>query len=780
MVTGTGVQTSTSSRWGDYSALVVDPVDECTFWYTQEYYTAASQATSTAGWLTRIGAFKYPSCTTPASGAVEVNVTNCDTAADVAGALVTMSPYFRTTDAGGQALISGVSAGSYTVNVSLPGYTAASAPAVVTNGNTTVVNVCIEPIAIPEADEGTLEAENCVPANSVPDPGEHVTVSLCVVNNGAAPTVNLVGTLQPTGGVSNPSAAQNYGAVAPGATVCRDFSFDVASLCGDLLSATLELQDGATDYGDLVYDFRVGVQDSPTGLPENFDGVTAPALPAGWTTTIAGSGINWVTTTTSPDTAPNAAHEPNQTTTGEASLVTPNIAITTASAQLTFRHTYNTENNYDGGVLEIKIGAGAFQDILAAGGSFASGGYDDALLNFSGCSATPNPLALRPAWNGASAYRTTVVNLPAAAAGQTIQLRWRFGSDCSVAPTGTQGWRVDTISMTDGFACCTVPLALIPTALLVDEVAAPGSTGNLNRVWEPGEIVVVQTVWDMLGAGPHDITGTAMNLTGPPGATYNLADGSANFGETAPGDDTDCGSDCYQMGVDDPATRPGAPWTATVQETLNAVPSMPTGGGFNKTWSLHIGDSFTDAPPGSFGYRFIETLYKNGVTSGCGGGNYCPDTNIPREQMAVFLLVSEEGAGYVPPDCVTPMFGDVPCSNPFSKWINELANPARAITSGCGGGNYCPADPVTREQMAVFLLRTEGGATYTPPDCVTPMFDDVPCSNPFSKWINELFNRGITSGCSVTPPLYCPATPVTRAQMAVFLTATFGLTLYGP
>jgi len=62
MVSGTGMQTSTSRRWGDYSMLAVDPVDECTFWYSQEYYTAASQATSSSGWLTRIGNFKFASC----------------------------------------------------------------------------------------------------------------------------------------------------------------------------------------------------------------------------------------------------------------------------------------------------------------------------------------------------------------------------------------------------------------------------------------------------------------------------------------------------------------------------------------------------------------------------------------------------------------------------------------------------------------------------------------------------------------------------------------------
>jgi hypothetical protein len=320
---------------------------------------------------------------------------------------------------------------------------------------------------------------------------------------------------------------------------------------------------------------------------------------------------------------------------------------------------------------------------------------------------------------------------------------------------------------------------MTPTALHVDEASGPGTIGNGNGVLEPGETALVRSGWTRSGAAAGTVTGTASNIQGPPGATYNLPDTTADYGAVGPGVETTCaGADCYQVSVDDPAVRPASPWTATFDESL--LSTLGAGGGINKTWSLHIGNSFTDAPPGSFAYKFIETLFKNSVTSGCGAGIYCPGTNVPREQMAVFLLVSEEGAGYAPPDCVTPLFTDVPCSSGFAKWINELANPTRAITSGCGGGNYCPADPVTREQMAVFLLRTEGGASYTPADCVTPQFDDVPCSSGFAKWINELANRGITSGCNMTPPLFCPATPVTRAQMSVFLTATFGLVLYGP
>ncbi len=65
IVNGTGVQRTTNSRWGDYSSLNVDPVDDCTFWYVNEYYTAAGQASSLAGWQTRIASFRLPGCVAP-------------------------------------------------------------------------------------------------------------------------------------------------------------------------------------------------------------------------------------------------------------------------------------------------------------------------------------------------------------------------------------------------------------------------------------------------------------------------------------------------------------------------------------------------------------------------------------------------------------------------------------------------------------------------------------------------------------------------------------------
>ena len=186
-----------------------------------------------------------------------------------------------------------------------------------------------------------------------------------------------------------------------------------------------------------------------------------------------------------------------------------------------------------------------------------------------------------------------------------------------------------------------------------------------------------------------------------------------------------------------------------------------------------VRQSFADVPPTYWAWRFIESLATHGVTTGCGGGNYCPDLDMTRGEMALFLLRAKEGASYVPPPCTTAPFIDVPCTDPLAPWIRELV--ARGVTAGCGGGYYCPGASVTRSQMAVFLLATKEGPGWAPPtpDCTTPVFNDVPCTSPFTRWIKELVSRGITAGCGSGS--FCPANNVTRGQMAVFLSTTFGL-----
>jgi glucose/arabinose dehydrogenase len=181
--------------------------------------------------------------------------------------------------------------------------------------------------------------------------------------------------------------------------------------------------------------------------------------------------------------------------------------------------------------------------------------------------------------------------------------------------------------------------------------------------------------------------------------------------------------------------------------------------------------TWADVSPTYFAWRFVEAVSGQGIIAGCGGDNFCPEGLINRGEMAVFLLLAKEGATYLPPACTTPMFGDVPCSDPHAPWINELAR--RGVTAGCGGGNYCPGDSVTRSQMAVFLLTTLEGAGYTPPPCPPSAFNDVPSGSPFCPWIKEIAARGITAGCGGSA--FCTETPVTRGQMSVFLITNFRL-----
>ena len=298
----------------------------------------------------------------------------------------------------------------------------------------------------------TLSAENCAPGNGVVDPGETVTVNLAVKNTGTADTTNLVATLLGTGDVALPSNPQTYGVVSiNGTPVSQSFSFTAGGTCGGAITAILALQDGAANLGTISYTIPVGL--TAAVFTQNFDSVATPSLPVSWATSASGAQSNWVTSTAAADTAPNAAFSPDPSSVGVNELDTPSIAINSSVARLTFRQNYSlavsTTNNsigYDGGVLEIAIGGGSYTDVVAAGGSFVGGGYNTTLSG-----DYSNPLAGRQAWSGSSgAFATTIVNLPATAAGQNIQLRWRCATGNtpgSVTSSGTLAfWNFDTLS----------------------------------------------------------------------------------------------------------------------------------------------------------------------------------------------------------------------------------------------------------------------------------------------------------------------------------------------
>jgi hypothetical protein len=214
-----------------------------------------------------------------------------------------------------------------------------------------------------------------------------------------------------------------------------------------VISALLFIAAGLVVLGRMAVAIALGENDrirepcDPVVIPQFFDGVTPPALPPGWSST------TWVTSNSglpSPpaDSLPNAALVDDPATISDKQLLSPGIPVIAdgSPAGMSFRNNFNLQDGFDGGVLEISFDDGlTFQDILAAGGTFSSGGYNGTISTCCG-----NPLAGRQAWTGNSGgFISTTVNLPYSSL--SIILRWRMGSDSSVAG---EGWRIDSVAIT--------------------------------------------------------------------------------------------------------------------------------------------------------------------------------------------------------------------------------------------------------------------------------------------------------------------------------------------
>ena len=302
---------------------------------------------------------------------------------------------------------------------------------------------------------------------------------------------------------------------------------------------------------------------------------------------------------------------------------------------------------------------------------------------------------------------------------------------------------------TDGSGNAAIDV-ILPITLAPGEKVTATATDPDGNTSEFSQRIVLHSA---PGSGPP--TGAAITLSG----FHFLAGATVTVGG-APASGVNVAS-YNQITATTPSLEPGSLNDVTVDNTDGTTGTLPNGwiADFLDVESLHIF------------YTYVTTLVRNEITVGVGGGIYGVEQNTKRQQMAVFLLKSKYGICYVPPPCTVQVFPDVPCSLTFAPWINQLV--AENITGGCGGGTFCPANPVNRQQMAVFLLKTLEGSSYDPPACANPTFTDVPCSNPFSKWIYELVDRGITAGCG--GGLYCPLTNANRGQMATFVVKTFSL-----
>ena len=232
---------------------------------------------------------------------------------------------------------------------------------------------------------------------------------------------------------------------------------------------------------------------TPTPIPcqvlQDFDGVTPPALPTGWAASNGSSpdGVFWQTSHSglpSPpaDSPPNAAWVNDPDATSDKYLYSPPIRIDPSkNSLLTFRNNYALENGRDGGVLEVSVDGGAFEDILATGASFLQGGYNGTIAT-QFCST----IADRQAWTGNSGgFITTSVDLSVGAIlDHTIVLRWRMASDFSGVPG--EGWRIDTIDLSCEGATPTPTPTTTPSAIpSATATSTPTATPTLTPTATP-------------------------------------------------------------------------------------------------------------------------------------------------------------------------------------------------------------------------------------------------------------------------------------------------------
>ena len=151
--------------------------------------------------------------------------------------------------------------------------------------------------------------------------------------------------------------------------------------------------------------------------------------------------------------------------------------------------------------------------------------------------------------------------------------------------------------------------------------------------------------------------------------------------------------------------------------------------GYRATSALHpVAQRFNDVPTNHMFYGYIEFFAQAGITTGCSGSLFCPDAAVSRRQMAAFIERAMRASNWTPPTNST-VFTDVAAGSLFAGHIEAMRTDG--ITSGCTATTYCPDNSVTRDQMAVFILRARCGSGYVPNTPVTPMFADVPLSHPF-------------------------------------------------
>jgi len=459
----------------------------------------------------------------------------------------------------------------------------------------------------------------------------------------------------------------------------------------------------------------------------------------------------------------------------DASMQMANSITLPSNAYLHFWHSFDLETGWDGGFVEYSIDGGTTWN--DASSLFINNAYNQYInyLDRSGFSGSNY---------GYLASRLDLSSL----AGQSVRFRWRLVTDSS---NYRWGWWLDDINIytcsriinddiNQGLSILSIPFAQI-------DIDTRSATQELNDPpilackLEPG----ASTVWYKYTPETNGLV--YLDTFGSNYDTYiAIFNGTpGELKEVACNDDDDL-SNTLQSKIELPVTA-GVTYYIQIGQyngyladlsssSVKDIPDIQAQSGGNL--SFHA-TSFFDVSGNYWAWKWIEGFYRQGITTGCGINprTYCPDREVTRAEMAVFLLRAKHSASFTPP-ATGNIFADVPVSGKewMQPWINQFY--VERVTTGCYANplRYCPERNVTRAEMAVFLLRAKYGATYTPPPA-TGVFADVPFSGKewMQPWIEQLYREGITTGCASNPLQYCPERNVTRAEMAVFVDRTFAV-----
>ncbi len=644
LVAGAGSQTHTSSRWGDYSSLAVDPVDDCTFWYTQEYLLT----TGLAPWRTWIAALRLPGCGDDPRGTLYGSVIAAATGDPIAGATVSAGSSAVTTDASG-AYSFDLPAGVWDVAGSARFYAPTTRVGVeVGAGLSTRVDLSLESgwmtTAPPRVDVRLSAGGTADEALQLVDLGPlEAAVALHALPRPVGRGVPAVG-----------------GGPPDGADAPSPWDTGLEDAYGIAIDAVRDTAWVGTAWSGARSMTEFHLDGSPTGrvqpfLPDPLSGAAGLAFdPLAATVWVLHAGLG------------TCLHELDPARGATGSSLCP--AWPAPARGLTF--------DPAGDSFLVSVLSGGLVRVDRSG----------SLVGSSTLPSAASGLALNPA-NGhlfaldadGDPVRVLVEQGGSWTEVSTLAAGLGRGGGLALGCDGTL-WAVDASDAT---------VHPIATAETVE--CAPGTV-------------------DWLEVSPAQATVPAGD---PEGIEINLgftADGAPGYG-------------LHLAAVRVDHTTP---------PSLDDTPVSMT-------------RAFADVPAGHWADSWIHSLAGLGVTTGCGGGLFCPDDELSRAQMAVMVVRIRRGTDFMPPAAIG-LFGDVAADHWAAPYIEQLW--ADGITAGCGVEGevplYCPDAEVSRAQMAVFVCRARGWTPLTP----TGRFADVPADHWAAGFIERLAEEGVTAGCS--------------------------------